>query len=77
MGFSIFCSMMYFDFIIQLFIIFGFSGEMVYWLFDYFMWFFKVGVFNVGFVVKIIYILLFGESVGYIFFIIIDVIFIK
>lgn len=50
---------------------------MVYWFFDYFMWLFKVGVFDFSVGVRIVYILVFGESVWYIFFIIMDVIVIK
>nr|PNR57495.1 hypothetical protein PHYPA_004489 [Physcomitrium patens] len=76
-GFSTLRSTTYPDLTIQLLTIFGFSGEMVYWLFDHFTWLSKVGVLNAGLAAKTIYISSFGESVGYIFFITIDVILIK
>ena len=65
------------DLTIQLLNIFGFGGDMVYWLFDHFTWLSKVGVLDAKVATRTAYISAFGESVGYIFFITIDVILIK
>lgn len=65
------------DLTIQLLTIFGFGGEMVYWLFDHFTWLSKVGVLDAEVATRAAYISAFGESVGYIFFITADVITIK
>ena len=65
------------DMTIQLLTIFGFGGEMVYWLFDHFTWLSKVGVLDAELSARTMYISAFGESVAYIFFITADVIMIK
>ncbi|KAG0590940.1 hypothetical protein M758_1G132400 [Ceratodon purpureus] len=76
-GFSALRTATYPDLTIQLLTIFGYSGEMVYWLFDHFTWLSKVGVLNSSVSDTTMYISAFGESVAYIFFITIDVILIK
>ncbi|XP_074280649.1 peroxisomal membrane protein 11-4 [Silene latifolia] len=50
----------------------GNAGEMVYFFFDHFLWLSRVGVLDAKLAKKMSFISAFGESVGYIFFIISD-----
>ncbi|CAO2817011.1 unnamed protein product [Amaranthus hypochondriacus] len=53
----------------------GNAGEMVYFFFDHFSWLSRLGVLDEKLVKKMSFISAFGESIGYIFFIILDFIF--
>ncbi|XP_039141542.1 peroxisomal membrane protein 11-4 [Dioscorea cayenensis subsp. rotundata] len=53
------------------------AGEMVYFFFDHFLWLARVGVLDASLARRMSFISAFGESFGYIFFIIIDFIIIK
>lgn len=57
--------------------IFANAGEMVYFFFDHFLWVSRIGVLDASLARKMSYISAFGESVGYVFFIIMDYIMIK
>lgn len=48
------------------------AGEMVYFFFDHFLWLSRVGVLEANLAKKMSFISAFGESVGYVFFIISD-----
>ncbi|OIT07304.1 PREDICTED: peroxisomal membrane protein 11B [Nicotiana attenuata] len=48
------------------------SGEMVYFFFDHFLWLSRIGVMDSKYAKKMSFISAFGESVGYVFFIISD-----
>ncbi|KAL3647489.1 Peroxisomal membrane protein PMP30B [Castilleja foliolosa] len=48
------------------------SGEMVYFFFDHFLWLSRIGVLDAKLAKRMSFISAFGESVGYIFFIISD-----
>lgn len=50
----------------------GNAGEMVYFFFDHFTWLSRLGVLDTKLAKKMSYISAFGESVGYVFFIISD-----
>ncbi|KAJ0248375.1 Peroxisomal membrane protein 11B [Hirschfeldia incana] len=53
------------------------SGEMVYFFFDHFLWLSRIGALDPKIAKKMSFISAFGESFGYVFFIIIDCIFIR
>ncbi|CAA7027766.1 unnamed protein product [Microthlaspi erraticum] len=53
------------------------SGEMVYFFFDHFLWLSRIGTIDPKLAKKMSFISAFGESFGYVFFIIIDCIFIR
>ncbi|KAL0713740.1 hypothetical protein Bca4012_020718 [Brassica carinata] len=53
------------------------SGEMVYFFFDHFLWLSRIGTLDPKIAKKMSFISAFGESFGYVFFIIIDCIFIR
>lgn len=53
------------------------SGEMVYFFFDHFLWLSRIGTLDPKLAKKMSFISAFGESFGYVFFIIIDCIFIR
>ncbi|KAJ4706231.1 Peroxisomal membrane protein like [Melia azedarach] len=55
----------------------GNSGEMVYWFFDHFLWLSRIGTLDAKLGKKMSFISAFGESFGYIFFIITDFILMK
>ncbi|KAF6175392.1 hypothetical protein GIB67_036483 [Kingdonia uniflora] len=63
--------------IMQFLAVFANAGEMVYFFFDHFLWLSRVGVIDAGLARKISYISAFGESLGYVFFIISDFIMIQ
>ncbi|XP_059306878.1 peroxisomal membrane protein 11-4 [Lycium ferocissimum] len=48
------------------------SGEMVYFFFDHFLWLARIGVLDARYAKRMSFISAFGESVGYVFFIIAD-----
>lgn len=50
----------------------GNAGEMVYFFFDHFLWLSRIGVLDAKLAKKMSFISAFGESVGYVFFIISD-----
>ncbi|KAK6936302.1 Peroxisomal biogenesis factor 11 [Dillenia turbinata] len=50
------------------------AGEMVYFFFDHFLWVSRIGVLDAHLARKMSFISAFGESFGYIFFIILDLI---
>lgn len=53
------------------------SGEMVYFFFDHFLWLSRIGTLDPKLAKRMSFISAFGESFGYIFFIVIDCIFIR
>lgn len=53
------------------------SGEMVYWLFDHFLWLARIGTLDPKLAKKMSFISAFGESFGYVFFIITELIMMK
>ncbi|XP_020083962.1 peroxisomal membrane protein 11-4 [Ananas comosus] len=53
------------------------AGEMIYFFFDHFLWLSRIGVLETTLARKMSFISAFGESVGYVFFIIMDFIMIK
>ncbi|XP_042485248.1 peroxisomal membrane protein 11B-like [Macadamia integrifolia] len=53
------------------------AGEMVYFFFDHFLWLSRIGVIDAVLATKMSFISAFGESLGYVFFIISDFIIIK
>ncbi|KAI4332741.1 hypothetical protein L6164_017624 [Bauhinia variegata] len=53
------------------------AGEMVYFFFDHFLWLSRIGTLDAKLAKRMSYISAFGESVGYVFFIIADFILIK
>lgn len=53
------------------------AGEMVYFFFDHFLWLSRIGTLNPGLARKMSFISAFGESFGYVFFIILDFIALK
>lgn len=53
------------------------SGEMVYFFFDHFLWLSKIGTLDAKLAKKMSFISAFGESLGYVFFIIADFILLK
>ncbi|KAG9452334.1 hypothetical protein H6P81_005238 [Aristolochia fimbriata] len=55
----------------------GNAGEMVYFFFDHFLWVSRIGVIDSSLAKKMSYISAFGESIGYVFFMIADLILIK
>jgi Peroxisomal biogenesis factor 11 (PEX11) len=57
--------------------IFANAGEMVYFFFDHFLWVSRIGLLDASLARKMSFISAFGESVGYVFFIIMDYIMIK
>ncbi|KAL5718324.1 Peroxisomal membrane protein PMP30B [Ranunculus cassubicifolius] len=50
------------------------AGEMVYWFFDHWLWLARVGVIDTGLARRMSFISAFGESFGYVFFVISDLI---
>ncbi|XP_057524786.1 peroxisomal membrane protein 11-4 [Amaranthus tricolor] len=60
---------------LQALAILGNAGEMVYFGFDHFSWLSRLGVLDEKLAKKMSFISAFGESIGYIFFIILDLIF--
>ncbi|KAH0686178.1 hypothetical protein KY289_016942 [Solanum tuberosum] len=48
------------------------SGEMVYFFFDHFLWLARIGVIDPKYAKRMSFISAFGESVGYVFFVISD-----
>jgi Peroxisomal biogenesis factor 11 (PEX11) len=57
--------------------IFANAGEMVYFFFDHFLWVSRIGLLDASLARRMSFISAFGESVGYVFFIIMDYIMIK
>ncbi|KHN46501.1 Peroxisomal membrane protein 11B [Glycine soja] len=53
------------------------AGEMVYFFFDHFLWLARIGTIDASLAKKMSFISAFGESVGYVFFIIADFIMLK
>ncbi|PIN22010.1 Peroxisomal biogenesis protein (peroxin) [Handroanthus impetiginosus] len=53
------------------------SGEMVYFFFDHFLWLSRIGVLDAKLAKKMSFMSAFGESVGYVFFIVADMIIIR
>ncbi|KAL5215510.1 hypothetical protein ABZP36_006911 [Zizania latifolia] len=53
------------------------AGEMVYFFFDHFTWLSRVGVLDAWLAPRVSFISAFGESVGYVFFITMDLIMIR
>ncbi|XP_058734806.1 peroxisomal membrane protein 11B-like [Vicia villosa] len=53
------------------------SGEMVYFFFDHFLWLSRIGTLDAKLAKKMSFISAFGESLGYVFFIIADFILLK
>ncbi|KAE9593478.1 hypothetical protein Lal_00029090 [Lupinus albus] len=53
------------------------AGEMVYFFFDHFLWLSRIGTIDANLAKKMSFISAFGESVGYVFFIIADFIMLK
>ncbi|MQM16952.1 hypothetical protein Taro_049912 [Colocasia esculenta] len=61
----------------RLLAVFANGGEMVYFFFDHILWLARVGVVDPGLARRMSYISAFGESVGYVFFIIADFVLIR
>ncbi|KAK9095447.1 hypothetical protein Scep_026916 [Stephania cephalantha] len=57
--------------------LFANSGEMVYFFFDHFLWLARIGVLDARLARRMSFISAFGESVGYVFFVISDLIMIR
>lgn len=53
------------------------AGEMVYWSFDHLLWLSRIGTLDAKFARRLSFISAFGESFGYVFFIIADFILMK
>ncbi|KAK7258185.1 hypothetical protein RIF29_32698 [Crotalaria pallida] len=53
------------------------AGEMVYFFFDHFLWLSRIGTIDANLAKRMSYISAFGESVGYVFFIITDFIMLR
>ncbi|KAM1069879.1 hypothetical protein ACFX13_001793 [Malus domestica] len=53
------------------------AGEMVYFFFDHFLWLSRIGTLNPNLARKMSFISAFGESFGYVFFIVLDFIALK
>uniref|UniRef100_A0A7N0U6J1 Peroxisomal biogenesis factor 11 n=1 Tax=Kalanchoe fedtschenkoi TaxID=63787 RepID=A0A7N0U6J1_KALFE len=53
------------------------SGEMVYFFFDHFLWLARVGVIDANLARRMSFVSAFGESFGYVFFIVADLIFLR
>ncbi|XP_062092180.1 peroxisomal membrane protein 11-4 [Humulus lupulus] len=53
------------------------AGEMVYFFFDHFLWLSRIGTLDPKLATKMSYISAFGESFGYIFFVVSDLIMLK
>ncbi|PKA46472.1 Peroxisomal membrane protein 11-4 [Apostasia shenzhenica] len=53
------------------------SGEMVYFFFDHFLWLARAGVLNPALAPRFSFVSAFGESFGYVFFIVLDLIAIR
>lgn len=53
------------------------AGEMVYWSFDHLLWLSRIGTLDAKFAKRVSFISAFGESFGYVFFIIADFILMK
>lgn len=53
------------------------GGEMVYWFFDHFLWLSRIGVLDARLARRLSFVSAFGESFGYVFFIISDLILIR
>ncbi|XP_044505329.1 peroxisomal membrane protein 11B [Mangifera indica] len=53
------------------------AGEMVYWFFDHFLWLARIGTLDAKLAGRMSFISAFGESFGYIFFILSDFIILK
>ncbi|XP_073290811.1 peroxisomal membrane protein 11-4-like [Primulina huaijiensis] len=63
--------------ILRLLAVLSNSGEMVYFLFDHLLWLSRIGVLDAKLARKLSFVSAFGESFGYVFFIISDVILIQ
>lgn len=63
--------------ILRLLAVLSNSGEMVYFLFDHLLWLSRIGVLDAKLARKLSFVSAFGESFGYVFFIICDVILIQ
>ncbi|KAJ8632180.1 peroxisomal membrane protein 11-4 [Cinnamomum micranthum f. kanehirae] len=57
--------------------VFANAGEMIYFFFDHFLWLSRIGVIDANLARRMSFISAFGESLGYVFFIISDFIIIK
>ncbi|MFS8013365.1 putative peroxisomal biogenesis factor 11 [Helianthus anomalus] len=57
--------------------VFGNAGEMVYFFFDHFTWLSRIGVLDANLAKRMNFISAFGESVGYVFFCVIEFMMIK
>ncbi|KAD5961319.1 hypothetical protein R6Q59_014262 [Mikania micrantha] len=57
--------------------VFANAGEMVYFFFDHFLWLSRTGVLDANLAKKMSFISAFGESLGYVFFCVIEFIMIK
>ncbi|XP_020590228.1 peroxisomal membrane protein 11-4 [Phalaenopsis equestris] len=57
--------------------IFANAGEMVYFFFDHFLWLARAGVLDPSLAPRFSFVSAFGESVGYVFFILLDLIAIR
>ncbi|WOL00231.1 hypothetical protein Cni_G08944 [Canna indica] len=57
--------------------VFANAGEMVYFFFDHFLWLSRVGALDASLARRMSYISAFGEAVGYVFFVAMDLIMIK
>lgn len=55
----------------------GNAGEMVYFFFDHFLWLARIGTIDANLAKKMSFISAFGESLGYVFFIVADFLLIK
>lgn len=55
----------------------GNAGEMVYFFFDHFLWLSRIGTIDASLAKKMSFISAFGESVGYVFFIVADFILLR
>lgn len=53
------------------------GGEMVYWFFDHFLWLARIGVLDARLARRMSFVSAFGESFGYVFFLISDLILIR
>lgn len=61
----------------RLLAVFANAGEMVYFFFDHILWLARVGVVDPGLARRMSYVSAFGESVGYVFFVVADLILIR
>ncbi|ESW03459.1 hypothetical protein PHAVU_011G015800 [Phaseolus vulgaris] len=62
---------------LRLLAVFANAGEMVYFFFDHFLWLARIGTIDVNLAKRMSFISAFGESVGYVFFIIADFIMLR